>query len=108
MTDRIVVIKEPQTLVITTDTETPVVVSSDGAQGPQGEPGLPGAPGGSRFEHIQASPASDWVIVHGLNIYPSVTVIVNDDEVEADVHYNSLNSVTVHFASPQSGRAEII
>lgn len=104
----IVIIKEPVSVVTVIQSVSPLSVDAPGLQGPPGAEGPPGEPGvGSdvRFEHIQVAPASDWVILHGLGLNPAVTVIVDDEEVEADIHYNSLNSVTVHFSSPQSGKA---
>lgn len=99
-----ITIDESPIAVTVEDTDITVVVS--GAPGPQGPAGENGPPG-ERYSFTQASPASDWVINHNLNIYPHVTVIVDGIEVDAEVSYNSLNQVTVSFGSPQSGRAEL-
>lgn len=87
-----------------------VIISSPGPAGPAGPagpPGAAGAPGGSVFEFTQASPATPWVVNHALNCYPSVTVVVSGEEVDADVVYGSLAQVTISFGSPQSGIARL-
>lgn len=84
-----------------------VTVTSPGPQGPQGDTGPIGPPGGAIFTHVQGSAASTWVITHNLGREPKATVIIGSEEVEADVIYNSLNQISVSFASPQSGRAQI-
>lgn len=51
--------------------------------------------------------ASDvWVIQHNLNKHPSVTIVDSaGNEVIGHVHYDDLNSVTIFFCSPFSGKA---
>src|SRR5687768_16424386 len=46
-----------------------------GEKGERGEKGEPGTGGDLTFTHRQDSPSSEWVIVHNLNKYPSVTVV---------------------------------
>lgn len=84
-----------------------VVVSSPGPQGPAGPPG-PTGPGGAAsnsYSFTQSSPSAVWVVNHNLGFYANVSVIVGGEEVDADVTYNSVNSLTVSFASPQAGMA---
>lgn len=50
--------------------------------------------------------ASTWTIQHNLNKYPMVSIMDdNGNQVEADIHYADLNTVTIVFAKPLSGKA---
>jgi hypothetical protein len=58
------------------------------------------------YEHDQAVPAGDWLIVHGLGKYPNVSVY--DDtgsEVLADIQNVDVNTVHVVFSYMASGKA---
>lgn len=90
-----------------TESENVVIVTSPGPQGPPGPAGADGSSGGLAYSFVQASPSSVWVINHLLNSYPTTTVIIGGEEWLADVSFNSLDQITVTFASPQSGRAEL-
>jgi len=58
------------------------------------------------YVHVQGLPSSSWVVTHNMNKYPSVTVIDSaSNEVEGEVTYNSLNSVTITFSGSFSGTA---
>lgn len=58
------------------------------------------------YGHIQSVASATWDISHSLNKYPSVTITDSaGDEVEGEVRYNGLNSVTVKFSAPFAGRA---
>jgi hypothetical protein len=58
------------------------------------------------YNHDQAVASNTWVINHNLNKYPSVTITDSaNDEVEGEVRYNGLNSLTVRFSAPFSGKA---
>src|SRR5688500_10258616 len=106
----VVIVKEPETTVVVAEDETRVVeVVDEGPQGPPGEQGEPGDPGpaGVRYTHQQVAPAFTWNINHQLNISPHVTVIINGEQVDADVSYVDDNNVTVTFKEAQSGRAEL-
>lgn len=77
-----------------------LIVPVAGIQGPQG------TPGGSIVNYHQASPAATWVINHGLNRYPSVTLFDDTNTVFlTDIIYSSLNTVTVVNSSPITGTA---
>lgn len=71
--------------------------------GPQG---VPGGFGVAYFEHVQSTPASEWVIVHGMARLPVVSIIIDGVEVDASVveHIDN-NTVRVEFPTPQSGKA---
>lgn len=50
--------------------------------------------------------ASSWIIEHNLNKYPQISLMDDSgNQFEADVIYNSLNSLTVNFSRPISGKA---
>ena len=52
--------------------------------------------GDKTFTHNQYMPASTWDIVHGLNKYPSVSIVDSAGTVVvADVQYIDLNKITV-------------
>lgn len=68
--------------------------------------GAPGVDGGGTYEFTQTSPASTWVVVHGLNRHPSVTIVDSGGSVIiSDVRYDSLTQVTISFGSATSGKA---
>lgn len=81
-------------------------IGSDGAQGPQGPQGVPGLSGDAGYTHQQATPATEWVINHGLTKIPDVTILDSAGSVvEGDVTYPSLNSAVVTFSYPFAGTA---
>lgn len=56
--------------------------------------------------HVQNTPASAWVIVHGLGKHPAVSVVDSAGTVvNGSVRYDSLDQVTVTFSSAFSGQA---
>lgn len=114
MPDDIIIVSNTTREVVEVTAENPttdiieITTGPPGPAGPTGPIGLTGPQGpsgGLYFSHIQSSPAADWVINHGLNQKTNITVVVNGEAVEADVTYNSLNQVTIHFSSPQLGEA---
>jgi len=47
-----------------------------------------------------------WTINHNLGKYCSVTVVdSNDDVIIGDIHYNSINQVTLTFTAAFTGKA---
>lgn len=98
----------PPTVDITTAPAEHVVVLVM-VPGETGQQGARGPAGDGGFTHNQSSPAATWPIVNTLGRYPSaVTVVVGDEVVDADIETPDVNTITVTFALPQSGRAEII
>lgn len=74
-----------------------------------GPPGATGAAGDGGFTHTQASPAATWTIPNTLGRYPAaVLVVVGDKLVLTDVEFPDLATIVVSFASPQTGRAEVL
>lgn len=57
------------------------------------------------YVHTQTTPASTWVINHGLSYNPSVTIVsTNGDLVHGDVNYSGAQQITINFSAPFSGR----
>jgi hypothetical protein len=60
------------------------------------------------FVYIQNTPSNIWNITHGLNKYPSVTIIDTANTiVEGDVVYMNENEVKITFSAPFSGKASL-
>lgn len=58
------------------------------------------------FEQTVAS--DEWIIIHNLNKYPSVSIINSaGDEVIGDIHYDSFNQVTITFEGSFKGKATL-
>lgn len=69
--------------------------------------GPTGPAGAGTYDHVQTILASVWTINHPLHRYPSVSVLVGGEQVEADVAYPSLDTVTVTFAAEHLGSAHL-
>src|SRR5262249_55070159 len=66
--------------------------------------GTPGA-GWASYTFTQSSPSVTWTVTHNLGRNPSVMVVDSGDTVVIpDVHYDSLNQLTVTFGSATSGK----
>lgn len=73
----------------------------DGPPGPAGPSGT-----GAGYVHDQNTASTTWVIVHNLNVHPSVTVTDQSGEVIlTTIRYLSLNIVEATFAYPTAGQA---
>lgn len=100
-----VITPSPRDLVVEKPVVREVDVVEPGRQGPPGEPGQDGT-GDKHYPHIQAIPSATWVVVHGLNKYPAVTVVDSSgQQVTGDVTYDSLDQVTLTFVGAFSGKA---
>ena len=78
-----------------------------GAAGPAGPVGPVGPRPGS-YVFTQTTPASVWVINHGLGARPAVVLfdaLFPSGPVETDKTYPDLNSVIVEWPEPTSGWA---
>lgn len=84
-----------------------VILSPLGEKGDKGDDGAPGVDGDKFYQHSQSSPSSTWTVVHGLNKFPSVTVVDSaGSPAEGTVTYDTLNQLTIDFdGSAFSGRA---
>ncbi len=68
--------------------------------------GVTGGGGDAHFVYEQNMPEATWVISHNLGKKP-VAVVVDSTEnvVIGEIQYNSLNTLTITFASAFSGKA---
>lgn len=60
------------------------------------------------FTFTQLIPSQTWNITHNFSYDPAVTIIVNNEIVDADVDYPSSNTVVVTFGTPQAGEARLV
>lgn len=62
----------------------------------------------ANYIHKQTEASNEWVIVHNLNKYPAVSIIDSaGDEVEGNVHYDSINQITITFIGAFKGTATL-
>lgn len=55
----------------------------------------------------QVVPSATWTISHTLGYEPDVSIIVNGEEVEADVDFPNNATVTITFSHPVAGTARL-
>jgi hypothetical protein len=61
------------------------------------------------YEFLQTSPSDSWVITHGLGYNPIVRIFSGNQEIQpATITFNSLNQLTVTFATAIVGEAKLI
>jgi hypothetical protein len=73
-------------------------------QGPAGQPGAPGS-GSDSFEHVQNSPATEWVVNHNLGRRPNATVVnTGGQEIGAEIIHMSVNQLRVYLNVATAGR----
>ena len=82
-------------VIIVQKTVNQVSVAAAGPQGPAGN--------GSVTQFTQSTPASTWVISHNLGRAVTAEVFVGGQLVITDVVITDSNTLTVIFASPQTG-----
>ena len=62
--------------------------------------------GDLNFIHNQGVASATWAITHGLNKYPSITVIDSANRVVVgQIEYININSLTITFTASFSGKA---
>jgi len=67
---------------------------------------LPVDGGDKTYVHTQGVASATWVVAHGLNKYPSVTIVdYANNTVTGAVEYNSLNQATITFTAIFDGTA---
>lgn len=60
----------------------------------------------ANYIHTQNTPSSTWVVTHGLNKYPSISVVDSANTiVEGLATYNDINNVTIEFNGSFTGKA---
>ena len=95
----------PNNVIVNEDTPNTVIVNQDTQNQVVVRLGLTGA-NTRRYVHTQASPATTWVINHGLGGKPSVMVVDSADTVViGEVTYNGNSQVIVEFTAAFSGYA---
>ncbi len=83
-------------------------IGPEGAQGIQGIQGLQGrsGTGTETYIHNQMTPVSEWIIIHSMGSYPSVTIVDSAGSVVVgDVVYTSSEELRVLFNGAFSGQA---
>jgi|DEB19_MinimDraft_2_1074335.scaffolds.fasta_scaffold116258_1 hypothetical protein len=63
------------------------------------------------YEHVQATPATTWVVVHNKNtekLQPTIWDSVNELLYADVVKIIDPNTVFIHFSTPQQGRAILL
>lgn len=69
----------------------------------------PGAAGGGDQSYVYdgtGTPASIWTVTHSLGKYPSVMIVDTANNVlEADIHYVTVNQLTITFGAATTGKA---
>lgn len=59
------------------------------------------------FVFVQENPEDPWIIQHNLGYDPSVSTIVNNEEVDGDVTYLNEDSLSITFGTPLAGIARL-
>ncbi len=58
------------------------------------------------FRHIQFTASKNWVVVHNLGKYPSVTTVTsNNQQVFGEVEYIDIDTVQINFSTQIAGQA---
>lgn len=106
MSDEVVVIKPIRRSVHVSMGKT-IKVSSPGPQGLQGEPG----DNVGSYTHSQLIPADEWVIPHNLGYKPAGVSVFDSAGtgpfLAVKVVHDNLNQMTISFALPFAGTAEV-
>lgn len=64
------------------------------------------ASGGTGYEHVQATAAEVWTVVHNLGYRPAVSTFdTNGDPVVGQPAHIDANSLSISFATAVAGRA---
>ena len=66
----------------------------------------PSGAGDKNYVHAQGAPSATWIVNHGLGKFPSVEVVDSGGSaVIPSVLFNDVNTLTLAFGSPTSGKA---
>jgi hypothetical protein len=85
-----------RTLVAPIANEYTVIISAAGTLG---------AGDDRTYVHTQGSPSASWSVNHGLNKFPTIGVVDSGGTlVMPDVHYDTINTLTITFGSATSGK----
>lgn len=75
-------------------------------KGKEGPPGPPGTGDGGTYVHDQSIASNEWIIVHNMGYFPSVSVVDSSGAwCIGEVNYVDSSKITVRFAGEFSGKA---
>lgn len=94
----------PAQAVIEPDVKVIYFPFTEGPGGPVAEEPATSSVG---MTYNQAIPAATWTIQHTLGYEPNVSIIVGDEEVEAEIEYPNNSVVVINFGIPVSGTARL-
>jgi hypothetical protein len=65
------------------------------------------------YQHIQSEPSAIWTVVHNLNNYPIVDVMVIENNVlqkiiPKDIVVVNMNTCEIHFSTVRTGQARLV
>lgn len=65
------------------------------------------------YQHTQITPSAIWTVVHSLNNYPIVDVMVNENGslqkiIPKDIKVIDMNICEVHFSTLRTGQARLV
>lgn len=107
MSDRIVVVRQPDIKVLVKHDPTPepeqhTIIAKTIA----GIPGPKGLPGGS-YSHNQGPPSADWIVPHDLGYRPAGATVYDSGgtQVEGWIEHIDNNNLIHHFNVPFGGIA---
>lgn len=64
--------------------------------------------GDKNYIHSQVALASTWTVAHNLGKYPSIEVVdTGDNVIIPNIHYDSINQLTLTFAAATSGKVYV-
>jgi hypothetical protein len=64
--------------------------------------------GDKNYVHNQVALSASWVVVHNLGKYVAVEVVdTGDSVIIPNIHYDSINQITLTFAAATSGKAYV-
>jgi len=96
---KVVPLDTPAKINVISDPNVPNVVSVVPSPGPAGV-------SGGFYEHNQSAVSNIWYITHNLGYNPNVTILDSArNNVEAEIWYNSTNSLEIRFSVGISGKA---
>ena len=100
MSDPIVVVDEPQNIVVVQPIVPTIQITAPGPQGGAAQ---------VFYTHTQNTPSAAWVINHNLNGHPTAVVLDSAGTMcEGAFEYPSTNQMIIRFNSAFSGIAYII
>ena len=105
MSDPIVVVDEPQNIVIVQPVTPNIVVTTPGPQGPAGTFNV----GSVSFTYYQTPASSTWTIDHNLGFKPVAVVIDSaGTNCEGSISYPNNNTMVITFNSAFEGTAYLV